>query len=85
MNPTCDIFLSSPLSSLIFNQNFEDLKRELVRQGQEYAKQAANSRAKIANLALDFIQDDFVVRMYTILTHHTAYLSNRYSPIRTLE
>ncbi|KAF8486487.1 nagb/rpia/CoA transferase-like protein [Gautieria morchelliformis] len=46
------------------SDNFQDLKRELVRQGQEYAKQAAHSRAKIASLALDFIQDDSV-----ILTH----------------
>jgi len=60
----CELFVAFVTTFPHESDNFEDLKRELVRQGQEYAKQASNSRAKIADLALDFIQDDSV-----ILTH----------------
>ncbi|KAJ3802896.1 hypothetical protein GGU11DRAFT_445422 [Lentinula aff. detonsa] len=44
--------------------SFSELKTELIRQGQRYAEQALAYRAKIAELAFDFIKDDSV-----ILTH----------------
>ncbi|KAJ3987304.1 hypothetical protein F5890DRAFT_1405404 [Lentinula detonsa] len=43
--------------------SFSELKTELIRQGQRYAEQALAYRAKIAELAFDFIKDD------SILTH----------------
>jgi len=55
---------SSPFSfyeTLKALQNFDDLKRELVRQGQQYAKEAGKSRSKISKLVLDFIPDESVV------------------------
>ncbi|KZV71659.1 nagb/rpia/CoA transferase-like protein [Peniophora sp. CONT] len=44
--------------------SFPELKKELVRQGQQYASDALNFRTKIAELSLGFIKDDSV-----ILTH----------------
>ncbi|KAJ3733031.1 hypothetical protein DFJ43DRAFT_273508 [Lentinula guzmanii] len=41
--------------------SFSELKTELIRQGQRYAEQALAYRAKIAELAFDFIKDDSVV------------------------
>jgi len=43
------------------NQNFLDLKRELVRQGQQYVAEALTYRQKIADLAVGFIKDGSVV------------------------
>jgi len=45
-------------------QTFSDLKRELVRQGQQYAAEALTYRQKIADLVIGFIKDGSV-----ILTH----------------
>ncbi len=47
---------------LIQWQNFVDLKRELIKQGQQYAAEALTYRQKIANLAVGFIKDGSVVR-----------------------
>lgn len=42
-------------------QNFADLKKELILQGQNYAKEALTYRTKIAELAFGFIKDGSVV------------------------
>ncbi|KAF8504053.1 nagb/rpia/CoA transferase-like protein [Hysterangium stoloniferum] len=60
----CDLLVAFVTTFPHESDNFDDLKRELVRQGQEYAKEAAKSRSKIAKLMLDFIPDDSI-----ILTH----------------
>ena len=44
-----------------FCQNFTDLKKELIRHGQTYAKEALTYRKKIAELAFGFIKDGSVV------------------------
>lgn len=58
-------FVSSHRASatLAISKSFSDLKRELVKQGQGYAKEALIYREKIAQLALGFIKDESVVRV----------------------
>ncbi|KAJ3571895.1 hypothetical protein NP233_g3448 [Leucocoprinus birnbaumii] len=66
-NAGCELFIAFvtlfPHDSAA-KQNFSDLKRELIRQGQQYAKEALTYRQKIADLAVGFIKDGSV-----ILTH----------------
>ena len=45
----------------LFCQNFTDLKKELIRHGQNYATEALTYRKKIAELAFGFIKDGSVV------------------------
>lgn len=49
-------------------QNFADLKKELILQGQNYAAEALTYRKKIAELAFGFIKDGSVVRLYSPCT-----------------
>lgn len=62
-------------SQLIFlrfrSQSFSELKTELIRQGQQYVKQALAYRGKIAELAFDFIKDDSVVSCKRTRTRRT--------------
>ena len=66
-------------------QNFADLKKELTRQGKSYAAEALAYRAKIAQLALDFIKDGSVVRRSAALSmfppHHIQILTHSYSRV----
>jgi translation initiation factor eIF-2B subunit alpha len=59
-----------PLRSLPFiyaqplpAQNFADLKKQLILQGQNYAAEALTYRKKIAELAFGFIKDGSVVSL----------------------
>ena len=54
-------------------ESFSELKTELVRQGRNYASEAVNYRAKIAELALGFIKDDSVVSSIDVV-HFLIYL-----------
>jgi len=69
-------------------QNFTDLKRVLIRQGQSYATEALTYRQKIAELAVGFIKDGSVVRLsapYPRRLHnqflHQQILTHSYSRV----
>ncbi|KAE9387495.1 nagb/rpia/CoA transferase-like protein [Gymnopus androsaceus JB14] len=64
LNAGCELFIEFITLFPHDAASFSELKTELIRQGQQYAKQALTYRAKIAELAFDFIKDDSV-----ILTH----------------
>ncbi|KAI0031832.1 IF-2B-domain-containing protein [Vararia minispora EC-137] len=64
LNAGCELFIAFVTLFPHESASFPDLKKELVRQGQEYASQALNFRAKVAEQTLGFIKDDSV-----ILTH----------------
>ncbi|KAF5357940.1 hypothetical protein D9756_001596 [Leucocoprinus leucothites] len=63
-NAGCELFIAFVTLFPHDSTNFSELKRELIRQGQQYATEALTYRHKIANLAVGFIKDDSV-----ILTH----------------
>lgn len=70
--------------SAVPEQNFQDLKVELVEQGRQYANEAMSYREKIAKLALGFIKDGSVVsapQMYSV--SGDRYLVHRSSPTLT--
>ncbi|KAJ3779344.1 hypothetical protein FB446DRAFT_710583 [Lentinula raphanica] len=64
LNAGCELFIEFITSFPQDAASFSELKTELIRHGQQYAEQALTYRAKIAELAFDFIKDDSV-----ILTH----------------
>lgn len=64
LNAGCELFIAFVTLFPHDSDSFSDLKRELVKQGQGYAKEALIYREKIAQLALGFIKDESV-----ILTH----------------
>lgn len=64
LNAGCELFIAFVTLFPHDSDSFSDLKKELVRQGQQYANEALTYRQKIARLALEFIKDDSV-----ILTH----------------
>ncbi|KAF5365752.1 hypothetical protein D9758_003304 [Tetrapyrgos nigripes] len=64
LNAGCELFIEFITLFPHASASFEDLKKELIRQGRQYAEEALTYRAKIAELAFDFIKDDSV-----ILTH----------------
>lgn len=64
LNAGCELFIAFVTLFPHESASFSELKTELVRQGRNYASEAVNYRAKIAELALGFIKDDSV-----ILTH----------------
>ncbi|ETW85953.1 hypothetical protein HETIRDRAFT_42707 [Heterobasidion irregulare TC 32-1] len=63
LNAGCELFTAFVTLFPHESASFSELKTELVRQGRNYASEAVNYRAKIAELALGFIKDD------SILTH----------------
>lgn len=63
-NAGCELFIAFVTLFPHNSVNFLDLKRELVRQGQQYVAEALTYRQKIADLAVGFIKDGSV-----ILTH----------------
>ncbi|KAJ4487988.1 hypothetical protein J3R30DRAFT_3281197 [Lentinula aciculospora] len=63
LNAGCELFIEFITLFPHDAASFSELKTELIRQGQQYAGQALAYRAKIAELAFDFIKDD------SILTH----------------
>ncbi|GJJ12394.1 hypothetical protein Clacol_006636 [Clathrus columnatus] len=68
----CDLFVAFVTTFAHESKSFFDLKRELVRQGQLYVKEASTSRSKIASLLLDFIPDDSVILTHShsrVVTH----------------
>ncbi|KIJ44365.1 hypothetical protein M422DRAFT_252371 [Sphaerobolus stellatus SS14] len=60
----CELFIAFVTTFPHESDNFDDLKHELIRQGQQYAREASKSRSKISKLLLDFIPDESVVRFY---------------------
>ncbi|KAI0318954.1 nagb/rpia/CoA transferase-like protein [Amylostereum chailletii] len=64
LNAGCELFIAFVTLFPHESASFSELKTELVRQGQKYASEAVNFRAKVAELTLGFIKDDSV-----ILTH----------------
>ena len=60
----------------LFCQNFTDLKKELIRHGQNYATEALTYRKKIAELAFGFIKDGSVVSsvlfFFSIKIHYSV-------------
>ncbi|KAF5391433.1 hypothetical protein D9757_001916 [Collybiopsis confluens] len=61
LNAGCELFIEFITLFPHDAASFSDLKRELIRQGQQYAEQALTYRTRIAELAFDFIKDDSVV------------------------
>ncbi|KAK0503231.1 hypothetical protein EDD18DRAFT_624574 [Armillaria luteobubalina] len=64
LNAGCELFIEFVTLFPHDASSFSELKTELIRQGHQYVTQALSYRAKIAELAFDFIKDDSV-----ILTH----------------
>ncbi|KAF9451055.1 nagb/rpia/CoA transferase-like protein [Macrolepiota fuliginosa MF-IS2] len=64
LNAGCELFIAFVTLLPHDSANFLDLKRELIRQGEQYAAEALTYRQKIADLAVGFIKDGSV-----ILTH----------------
>ncbi|PPQ78103.1 hypothetical protein CVT25_015637 [Psilocybe cyanescens] len=64
LNAGCELFIAFVTLFPHDSANFTDLKKELIRQGQNYAAEALTYRKKIAELAFGFIKDGSV-----ILTH----------------
>ncbi|KAF8163276.1 hypothetical protein B0H34DRAFT_836497 [Crassisporium funariophilum] len=64
LNAGCELFIAFVTLFPHDSANFSDLKKELIRQGQNYAAEALTYRKKIAELAFGFIKDGSV-----ILTH----------------
>ncbi|KAJ3517157.1 hypothetical protein NLJ89_g692 [Agrocybe chaxingu] len=64
VNAGCELFIAFVTLFPHDSDNFTDLKKELIRQGQNYAAEALTYRKKIAELAFGFIKDGSV-----ILTH----------------
>jgi translation initiation factor eIF-2B subunit alpha len=64
LNAGCELFITFVTHFPHDSDNFTDLKRVLIRQGQTYAAEALTYRQKIAELAVGFIKDGSV-----ILTH----------------
>ncbi|KAH9484308.1 Translation initiation factor eIF-2B subunit alpha [Psilocybe cubensis] len=64
INAGCELFIAFVTLFPHDSANFTDLKKELIRQGQNYAAEALTYRKKIAELAFGFIKDGSV-----ILTH----------------
>ncbi|TCD69721.1 translation initiation factor eIF-2B subunit alpha [Steccherinum ochraceum] len=64
LNAGCELFIAFVTLFPHESDSFAELKSELMRQGQKYAREAIAYRDKIAELMLGFIKDDSV-----ILTH----------------
>ncbi|GLB34982.1 putative eIF-2B alpha beta delta subunits family protein [Lyophyllum shimeji] len=64
LNAGCELFIAFVTLFPHDSVSFADLKTKLIRQGQQYAKEALSYRRKIAELAVGFIKDGSV-----ILTH----------------
>ncbi|KAF9532951.1 hypothetical protein CPB83DRAFT_846655 [Crepidotus variabilis] len=64
LNAGCELFIAFVTLFPHDSDNFTDLKKELIRHGQNYAAEALTYRQKIAELAVGFIKDGSV-----ILTH----------------
>jgi len=64
INAGCELFIAFVRLFPHETKSFDDLKVEIVKQGQQYASEAMSYRSKIADLALGFIKDGSV-----ILTH----------------
>ncbi|KAI6167047.1 hypothetical protein EDD17DRAFT_1774021 [Pisolithus thermaeus] len=64
LNAGCELFIAFVTLFPHDSDSFSDLKKELVKQGQQYANEALTYRQKIARLTLEFIKDDSI-----ILTH----------------
>ncbi|XP_006458151.1 hypothetical protein AGABI2DRAFT_190506 [Agaricus bisporus var. bisporus H97] len=64
LNAGCELFIAFVTLLPHDSANFADLKRELIRQGQQYVVEALTYRHKIADLAVGFMKDGSV-----ILTH----------------
>ncbi|KAG6850234.1 hypothetical protein H0H93_016081 [Arthromyces matolae] len=62
LNAGCELFIAFVTLFPHDSVTFADLKTKLIRQGQQYAKEALGYRQKIAELAVDFIKDGSVVR-----------------------
>ncbi|KAF8077975.1 hypothetical protein FPV67DRAFT_1557404 [Lyophyllum atratum] len=64
LNAGCELFIAFVTLIPHDSISFADLKKKLIRQGQQYAAEALAYRRKIAELAVGFIKDGSV-----ILTH----------------
>ncbi|KAF8628456.1 hypothetical protein AX15_003970 [Amanita polypyramis BW_CC] len=64
LNAGCELFIAFVTLFPHESASFIDLKKELIRQGRQYATEALTYRKKIAELALSFIKDGSI-----ILTH----------------
>jgi len=64
LNAGCELFIAFVTLFPHESTSFIDLKKELIRQGRQYATEALTYRKKIAELVLGFIKDGSV-----ILTH----------------
>ncbi|KAK2466943.1 hypothetical protein APHAL10511_001201 [Amanita phalloides] len=64
LNAGCELFIAFVTLFPHESTSFVDLKKELIRQGRQYATEALTYRRKIAELSLGFIKDGSI-----ILTH----------------
>ncbi|KAG6897802.1 hypothetical protein C0992_010878 [Termitomyces sp. T32_za158] len=61
LNAGCELFITFVTLFPHDSVSFADLKTKLIRQGQQYAKEALTYRQKIAELAASFIKDGSIV------------------------
>ncbi|KAK0433490.1 uncharacterized protein EV420DRAFT_1623981 [Desarmillaria tabescens] len=77
LNAGCELFTESVTLFPHDTSSFSELKTELIRQGHQYVIQALTYRAKIAELAFDFIKDDSVIltHLYSRVAHKRKRIS----------
>jgi len=75
----CSLFIAFVTLFPHDSANFSDLKKELIRQGQNYAAEAVTYRKKIAELAFGFIKDGSVIltHSYSRVVMHALLLAHK--------
>ncbi|KAF8188415.1 hypothetical protein BJ912DRAFT_904023 [Pholiota molesta] len=83
LNAGCELFIAFVTLFPHDSANFTDLKKELIRQGQNYATEALTYRKKIAELAFGFIKDGSVIltHSYSRVVMQTLLLAHKHKRI----
>lgn len=83
LNAGCELFTAFVTLFPHDSANFNDLKKELIRQGQQYTADALTYRRKIAQLALGFIKDGSVIltHSYSRVVMQTLLLAHQHKRI----
>ncbi|KAF9480138.1 nagb/rpia/CoA transferase-like protein [Pholiota conissans] len=82
LNAGCELFIAFVTLFPHDSANFTDLKKELIRQGQNYATEALTYRKKIAELAFGFIKDGSILtHSYSRVVMQTLLLAHKHKRI----
>ncbi|EDR14283.1 uncharacterized protein LACBIDRAFT_145994, partial [Laccaria bicolor S238N-H82] len=82
LNAGCELFTAFVTLFPHDSANFNDLKKELIRQGQQYTADALTYRRKIAQLALGFIKDGSILtHSYSRVVMQTLLLAHQHKRI----